>query len=382
MINKKYFKYLYKNNIKPLVIVFILSILFFVLFDIVYIIPYLENTSNVTLNTVTFLSGLIVGCFYYVLILFLFSYNLQSPYYKKNSLDMYASLPVTKKESVFTRLLFVYSTISVVFIITFLLRIIILIGFNFHIKYEYLFFGIFIILVYGLLFTLIFHLVFLFANNNIDGFLMPYVSILTLIAILSVLGISLFIFLINANNQSYLHVALLNWMLSFSSINIMWVLSSLLSNSVNFDSHFGFELPSYQVLSIVITFAKIVGYFFFIKYLVNKQKYEKAESPSDSYFGYRVQLPILLCCLYGVITFSLVISLYDIGVNGISIYLYLFILYIALFIVGLGLHMLLERKFKISKKAWISIGLEVLIGVCYSLILAIIFINKFGTQGA
>ena len=325
-MNKAYFKESLFSNLKMTLFIFIIGLLIYPVVLLTNDFDVYNNGGKSTSQVGLAITYLAILC--YIIPLFKFSYL-----HKKKQIDYYYSLPIKRKDLLNINLIIGFIQIIVPYTIIYFLGmgIVFLKTDIYHFIWYLPLYGISIYVALGLYLFNTF--IYTRGNTSADGFIL--------------LVLYTFVFYL-------LYVAIEN--IEFFKINHKVNIDSTLitfSPFVNIGNYFNEYILYYgesrfgeayirnfhwfnYVYPIILGIIGYLGLYFSFKY----DKAERAEQITNSYFGYRIMIP-----LYYILTFFSIVK------N--SSFILLIILIIA-YLIGEVIH---YRKFKLPKKVYITISI-------------------------
>lgn len=329
----KFFFYELKRSIWPMVILTILGLLI----NIPAIITedYSGLYANTNLNN--FMVFLSIACVVTPVYEFAFLN-------KKRSIDNYYSLPLKRQSIIMFKFTCGYIKILLSYSITFFIgfMFIVIRHFNFYIEYYLSFY--FLSVLLGLSLYAFFTFIYTRANSIIDGiiFIVFYLFIFTIV-LNSVRELFYDLFNINFGRLFY----------DFSPFNPLSKLASMYDKLIKYGSLAsvpgGYGIKNdwiYYLIWSIFGSAALVGLYFSPIY----DKAERAEQVSNSYFGYRLIIPI-----------GTVLFLYNLNLKPFRYASEFALIAIYAFIV-LTLYIIYQRTFKLSLKYWLIYLATIIIG--------------------
>lgn len=323
MNNKKiainYFKYLLKNSLKPTLFIFIVGVLTYPL-----VVTLTDIGEKYTSIQVGFSVAFIAFLAYIVPII-------KTAYLKKKTtIDYFYSLPIKRRTLCNLNLLVGGLEILVPFTITYFLGMLIT-----YIKYNGYYYRYFFVLYFvliGLTIPLYIFNTFIAsrANSVVDSvfFVLFYTFILWPVS-------ALLSDVFNINIASY-DTHLITFV-SYIDVGNYYTKLIQYNDSSDYKLILPYWLIAVELLSYIPLFI-----------LTKKDKSERSEQISDSFFGYRVMLPLYIVTLISLIVFE----------NGLIDSI------ISLFVIAAGLvgYVIYYRKFKLPKRGWIVFVCSIVLG--------------------
>lgn len=321
MINKNYFKYLFKSKIIAWVF---FGIMFIAISMSSFLTPGNEAADCFRVTTITSLVLSIIMSF--ALPVFLFSFV-----HRKRSCDMYFSLPIDRKELLITTitfsfvLIFSYYAITSIFALLFTMRSTTIFFSSLFASYAMMALGILALLIIN-------SCIYLFANNIFDGIVMlaAYSAIFVAISLTAeiISDLLLIPFMLSSFEEGIL----------FSPVAIVAVNFTSISQNIvqSIDDAMSF-VPSVSYLQITVLVIYTCIACFLLKKNFAERKTERAEQVSNTFFSYPF-----------IINFYLLVSLINLGFsiiksNMIDSFILLYILLFCIYLISIFVY---KRKIK------------------------------------
>lgn len=321
MINKNYFKYLFKSKIIAWVF---FGIMFIAISMSSFLTPGNEAADCFRVTTITSLVLSIIMSF--ALPVFLFSFV-----HRKRSCDMYFSLPIDRKELLITTitfsfvLIFSYYTISSLFALLFTMRSTTIFFSSLFASYAMMALGILALLIIN-------SCIYLFANNIFDGIVMlaAYSAIFVAISLTAeiISDLLLIPFMLSSFEEGIFFSPIAIVAVNFTSIsqNIVQSIDDAMSFVPN---------VSYLQITALVIYTCIAC--FLLKKNFVERKTERAEQVSNTFFSYPF-----------IINFYLLVSLVNLGFsiiksNMIDSFILLYILLFCIYLISIFVY---KRKIK------------------------------------
>lgn len=313
MINKNYFKYLFKSKIIAWVF---FGIMFVAISMSSFLTPGNEAADCFRVTTITSLVLSIIMSF--ALPVFLFSFV-----HRKRSCDMYFSLPIDRKELLITTitfsfvLIFSYYAITSIFALLFTMRSTTIFFSSLFASYAMMALGILALLIIN-------SCIYLFANNIFDGIVMlaAYSAIFVAISLTAetISDLLLIPFMLSSFEEGIL----------FSPVAIVAVNFTSISQNIvqSIDETMSF-VPSVSYLQITVLVIYTCIACFLLKKNFVERKTERAEQVSNTFFSYPF-----------IINFYLLVSLVNLGFsiiksNMIDSFILLYILLFCIYLISI-----------------------------------------------
>lgn len=325
-MNKAYFKESIFSNLKMTLFIFIIGLLIYPVVLLTNDFTLYYDGSKPTSEVGLAITYLAILC--YIIPLFKFSYL-----HKKKQIDYYYSLPIKRQNILNINLLVGFMQIIIPYTIIYFLGMGI-VGLKtniYHFIWYLPLYGISVIVSLGVYLFNTF--IYTRGNTSVDGFLL--IVLYTFVFYLFFIAIdNLEFFTVNLESNFY------STLITFSPfVNI----GNYFNEHILYygESHFGgyyirnFHWFNY-IFPLILGVIGYLGLYFSFKY----DKAERAEQITDSYFGYRIMIPLY----YILIFFSIIKN---------TTFILLVILIIA-YLVGEVIH---YRKFKFPKKVYITMAI-------------------------
>ncbi len=333
MTNFKYFVNSLKGAIKPMVIFLIVGMLIYPL--VVAIMQFDEySTSNV---------GLIVT---YLAILTYVIPIIKSAYLKrKKTIDYYYALPIKRTVIMNVNLIVGLIELLVPFTICYFSGMIVTMIKTDMFDYYY-FIPLYFSMV-GLSVSLFIFNMFVAsrANTVVDS---------VLFMVLYTFGLALPIFSINeaTNNGFYTDAYMLFTFMPF--VNVGNYYASMMKDTSNIPLLYPhYVLAIFEALTYIPLFI-----------LTKKDKSERAEQISNSYFGYRTLIPFYVVSIVGAVVLG--------NIEELTFNIEWFMIVFMVLAAALVGYVIYYRKFKLPKRAWLMMGLSLVGGIIVGLLLLVI----------
>ena len=262
---------------------------------------------------------------------------------KKTSVDLYYSLPIKKHKLYLCKyligLLEVIIPISISYIIGFLYVL------THENVYNMIYFLTYFVELIGLIVVLYTIISFIYIQNNteVDG-----VINIIFFSVVFVFISSIVEEMFNLNSESILQYS---FFFTYSPITVI--------TTINLDLLYGEEVAQIylnrSILSIVFFSIIAIALFVLEIFMLKKDKSEDCGQISNSYFSYKVMIPIILTCSLGLV--------------NIYYESYFSILIIIIIAGAYFLYCLYQRKIKLKGRYFIMLGACVLAGIILSLII-------------
>lgn len=329
-----YFKYLLKTALKPSIFIFIVGMLVY---------PLVVTLSDIGEEYTSSQIGLSVA--FIAVLAYIVPIARTSYLKKKTKIDYYYSLPIKRRTLANLNLLVGALEIIIPFTLTYFLGMLIT-----YIKYSGYYYGYYFLLYFSLIgLTIPLYIFNTFiasrANSVVDSvfFVLFYTFILW--------PISVILADVFAINIAYYDTQLITFVPYID-------LGNYFNRLIEFGDPVEYELrlPYWLIIVEALTYIPL-----FI--LTKKDKSERSEQISNSFFGYRVMLPLYIITLISLIVFE----------NGLIDSI------ICLFVIAAGLvgYVIYYRKFKLPKRGWLVFTISIVLGVGLGLLFPIIA-KKFG----
>ena len=270
MINKNYFKYLFKSKIIAWVF---FGIMFIAISMSSFLTPGNEAADCFRVTTITSLVLSIIMSF--ALPVFLFSFV-----HRKRSCDMYFSLPIDRKELLITTitfsfvLIFSYYAITSIFALLFTMRSTTIFFSSLFASYAMMALGILALLIIN-------SCIYLFANNIFDGIVMlaAYSAIFVAISLTAetISDLLLIPFMLSSFEEGILFSPVAIVAVNFTSISHCIV--QAIDDGMSF-------VPSISYLQITVLVIYACIACFLLKKNFVERKTERAEQVSNTFFSY------------------------------------------------------------------------------------------------
>ena len=329
---KKYLIYEIKKSIWPTIILTLIGALIYIpTLMMARFVPDLYNPPHPRLGTVSF-----VLCAFCILVpIYELSYQK-----KKRSIDQLYSLPIKRTTLITSKFVSGFTKIFIAYTFIFFLGLLVIISKEnpFYLGYYFPFY--FISVLLGLSLYAFISFIYSRANTIIDGiiFIFFYMFILLLIIRgIDQLYIDMFRTYPNTSYENFFPFSPMINLTEFYTMLIRY--GGIVSPSVVIDW-------VCHLIWTVIGILSIIGLIFSTKI----DKAERAEQISDSYFGYRVLIPLYLVLIIYVVQ--------------LEFYHSMIILTLALlFGAGLTLFIIYRRTFKLPWKYWIIFAGSIILGL-------------------
>ena len=361
-MSNTYLRYLLKEHKKSIIIIYIIVSLLTVssvLFT--YIDP--EEVPLFYSHVVVSYANSLVGFLTFILLLFV--PLSRSMFFKKQTVDMFFSIPVTKKEIAITTSVFTYLSILILFLPLFLLGPVFFLikGIQYNIGAYFAYLP--LALVQLTFFSSLINLATSLSNSIIDSFA---TSMTMNGALFSFLAVVLLIVLPFLNEQEQMSLAY-KYLTSLTYSGLDNNIQEFTESIQTFDS-FAYSGP--LILSFVISIVKIPGYAYLSNYFASKYKAEDASTPSRNKYGIRNQiLPIyfLVGLLVGIFSYSLIDSLKELAI----------LIGILFVFTSIGIYLVeafVNRSFKFKKDTLLRMIIPFIGGILIGVIYMAIFNDK------
>ncbi len=332
----KYFKYELKKSIWPMIILTIMGSLLYIPQLIAYRLDTRPSLINITLF-------LINAC----LIVPIYEFSFLT---KKRSVDYYYSLPVKRSSIVLFKLIAGFIKILISYTVVFFLGLLIIVlkENSYYILY---FFVYYLVSIFVAMFLYSFiSFIFVRANTIIDGILFTIlinVAVLLLVLSIDKLMYDLFTidFIVNVADLTFFQPFMLirdffEELIYYGSVSMVPLRASLIGKYHLF------------IIWFLIAIASVFG----LLYSTKVDKAERAEQISNSYFGYRILIPLITVTL-----------IYATNINPFE-----YISYFVIFAVIMGgilvLYIIYQRTFKLKLKYWIIFTATAIFGILLNII--------------
>lgn len=335
----KYFIHALKGALKPMLFIFIVGVLTYPL--VVTVMQFDEYSSNQVGLSVTFLAFL---CYIVPIC--------KNAYLKKKkTIDYYYALPIKRTTLMNINLIVGLIEVLIPFTVTFFMGLFITMAKTDMFNYEY-----YIPLYFSLIGISIPLFVFNFflstrANSIVDS---------VLIVALYTFSIWLLFGFIESVFEASFKMPIEQLITFMPFINIGNAYSSLISRGTDPYVVAGSKIYPHYYLCI-FEVLMYVPLFIFTK----KDKSERAEQISDSFFGYRTLIPFYLFTLISCIIIGTGSGVFSIISNW-------FISVLMVVAAGLVGYVIYYRKFKLPKRGWLALLISVVSGIAFGIIVALI----------
>lgn len=337
----RYLKYNYKRMFMPFVFLTIIGIVF-------YALPIFLNSSGY--NGGSYLGGVsnITTLLVYLIIVAIFIPVYEfAPLKNSRGADLYYSLPLNKKRLYLQFYLKGLIEIVLSYIIVFLLGLIGVAIKGYPVEFIYYIPLFFSLLLGAALYYTFNAFIFSKANRTIDGII--FIIIYLVIPIMIYLFVLHFAFVVFKTDFAYY---LIDAVMPISPLYIFGDYFTILIEKRTVSDQFNTAF----VFALIWALVSIASGLLMILY-TKTNKPEKVQSKSDSWFGYKVFIPMLL---YTSISTTMDLR-YSSGFSFILTFIFMVIAYIG--------YVIYERKFKISVMSLIVLGSTTLLGILTAIIL-------------
>ena len=369
-MNKKYLTYLWKHFKKSIIIVtIIISIITLSTPIFTYIDPSVDKLSYSSMLTSYANNLTSIG----TLLLVVYILICHSIFYKKQTVDMHFSIPVTKKEISITSSIFVYGFVMIIYLALYILggAIFLLKGVSFNVLayFLYLLMGIVSLTFISSLMNLACSL----ANNVLDAILTYGIGSSSLAVVI------FFIFLFVLPALPNLHAAqeVLDYFLAFSGGYLQNNISNFIETNISILGNMSIE--GSLIVSLVVSLLKIPAYSFLANRFNKEYQAEDASAPSRNKFGIKnLVFPLYFICSF--ITGMLAYTAID---NGGYTVLTLIVILLIFILVGIYVtEGIINRSFRLNKKEFLRILIPffsgLIVGIVYTAIFGEIVFSMFG----
>lgn len=369
-MNKKYLTYLWKHFKKSIIIVtIIISIITLSTPIFTYIDPSVDKLSYSSMLTSYANDLTSIG----TLLLVVYILICHSIFYKKQTVDMHFSIPVTKKEISITSSIFVYGFVMIIYLALYILggAIFLLKGVSFNVLayFLYLLMGIVSLTFISSLMNLACSL----ANNVLDAILTYGIGSSSLAIVI------FFIFLFVLPALPNLHAAqeVLDYFLAFSGGYLQNNISNFIETNISIFGNMSIE--GSLIVSLVVSLLKIPAYSFLANRFNKEYQAEDASTPSRNKFGIKnLVFPLYFICSF--ITGMLAYTAID---NGGYTVLTLIVILLIFILVGIYVtEGIINRSFRLNKKEFLRILIPffsgLIVGIVYTAIFGEIVFSMFG----
>lgn len=361
-MNKQYLTYLWKHFKKAMIIAtIIISIITLSTPIFTYIDPsvdklsysYLLTNYAKTLTSIT------------TILLVVFILISHSVFFKKQTVDMHFSIPVTKKEISITSSIFVYGYAMILFVSLYILGGMIFlvkgVSFNVLVYFLYLLMGIVSLTFISSLMNLACSL----SNNVLDAILTYGIGTSSFAVVL----FFIFLLVLPALSNSLITKEVLSYFLAFSGGYIQNNILSFVDTNISLYGNISVE--GSLIVSLVVSLLKIPAYSYFANRFNDKYQAEDASTPSKNKFG----ITNLVFPLYFIYSFMIGLFAYIVIENGgYTVLTYIAILCIFILVGIYVTEGIINRSFRLNKKEF----LRILVPFFSGIIIGIVYTSIFG----
>ena len=353
---KKVFLYELKRNLLPLGFFTAMAIVLCAIYPLIVDIEYGTNVRNSCLGMPTF----VLAALCTVLPIMQFSYRMQT-----RSVDLWYSLPISRKQFTLVRLLVGLIVVFVAYTLGYWLCVAIVAARAVNPEFVWYLpmYAVSIVCAVGLFGVNSF--LYTRANRELDGilFLIGWTCLLPMIVYY--LGQCIFIRGIGADGDTVSLWELNSFTFSYSAI----VSSSTFFDHLIRGDEFFTTLPAGFTLALIIGVLEAVAGYILLFIYADRDKAEHADQISSSRWGYKTLIPAytVMMLANGELFFS-----YLFGTTWI-----VFIYYVVIVLAAFVLYFVYRHSFRLKKSDLISLGLAVVVGAVLAFAMHA-YVNWFG----